>query len=652
MSLFARITELETLEQGWQRVRRNAGSAGGDGMTVDDYADGVALRLMRLQRDLRLGTYVPGPMRELDVPKRSGGTRRLAIPCVNDRVAQTAAAQVLGPLLEREMEDASFGYRPGRSVRMAVSRIAQHRRNGYTWVVDGDIERYFDSVPHERLLDRLARSVDDAQVVDLVALWLEAYAHDDRGLPQGSPISPLLSNLYLDDIDERIQGRGVRLVRFADDFVLLCRSETAAAEARGRMAALLDEHGLRLHPDKTRVVPFEQGFRFLGHLFVHSLIMQELAEDEAAPPADAAGLAALLAERAERADETDGAAGGDAAADLAPGLRVLYVTEPGRRLALRNQAFTVEEDGAELIAVPDRRVDRIELGPHCTVSAAALRHAAGSRTELALVNGWGETVARLEPAGATRRADLQLDQARHVLDAGLRVGLARRLVDGRIRNQRALLRRLNRRRKDPAVDKAVLVLNKAIRKLPVAGDVPTLMGHEGEAAAAYWPALGLTLEGDWRLDRRRRRPPPDPVNLALSFLASLLARDVGAFVARHGLHPGFGVLHESRDGVPACVSDLIEAFRAPLVEGLVVYLLNNRILKRDMFQQHDDGTCRVLPDGRKALVRGYEGWLDRPVRNPATGRRAVWRGVIDSQVGAFAAHVRGDGDYRPYIMDY
>lgn len=646
--MFEALSSLAQLEQGWEKVRRNAGAPGGDGVSVRDYQDDLAVRLLRLQRDLRAGTYVPGPVRRLQVPKRSGGTRTLSIPCVNDRVVQSAAALMLGPLLDREMEDSSFGYRPNRSVRMAVDRVALHRRAGYVWVVDGDIERYFDSVPHALLLDRLERSVTDPMVLDLVAVWLESFSPDGAGLPQGAPISPLLANLYLDDIDERIADRGVRLVRFADDFLLMCKSEAVAGQALARMRDLLAEYGLALNPEKTRIVRFEQGFRFLGHLFVKSLVLKELRDPTEEPLADAP---ALLGELAPGPEDDDLPLPGGNGGARSPGLRVLYITEPGRRLEVVDRAFSVTEDGQELLAVPHRRVDRIELGPQATASDAALRHVVATGTALAWVDGWGGTQGVIE-GDPWRRARLHLDQARHVLDADLRVDLARRFVDGRLRNQRALLRRLNRRRKDPDIDRALVTIGRCIRKLPVGFDVPTLMGIEGEAGAAFWPALGRTLEHGWAIRTRRRRPPPDPVNLCLSFLAGLLSRDLLALVQRRGLHPGFGFLHAGQDREEACIYDLIEEFRAPLVEGLTVYLFNNRILSAEMFERTSDGLCRVVPDGRRRMIRTYEAWLDRPVKDPVSGDSVVWRRLLDGQVLALAAHVRGDAPYKPYLMAY
>jgi CRISPR-associated protein Cas1 len=259
--MFEAITSLSTLEAAWEKVKDNAGAAGGDGETVGAFAAEAPSRLLALHRDLRSGRYHPGPNRVVLIPKRSGGTRPLSIPCVQDRVVHTAIALVLTPHLDALMAEGSFGYRPGRSVRQAVARIEQFRDAGYQWVIDADIERYFERVPHDALMTRLGEIIDDAATLDLIEQALIAGSESGRGLAQGSPLSPLLSNLYLDGFDDAIEQGEVRLVRFADDFVLLCRSEVRARDVLPQVAALLEERGLRLNPEKTRIVDFADGRR-------------------------------------------------------------------------------------------------------------------------------------------------------------------------------------------------------------------------------------------------------------------------------------------------------------------------------------------------------------------------------------------------------
>jgi len=653
MPLFPRIASVVQLRAGWERVNRNQGGPGGDEVTLGMFEIGLEERLHRLSRDLVAGDYWPRPVRLVEIPKRQGGTRVLTIPSVADRVVQSAAAMVLGPVLDAEFSDASFGYRPGRSVQQAVRRVAYLRRQGFHWVVDADIDDYFDSIRHDRLLERLERSVPEEAVLDLVSRWLEAYAEHGVGLPQGSPISPLLANLYLDDVDDAIQGRDVHLVRFGDDFLILCKREAAAEKTLERVRAALAEQGLALNAEGTRIAGFDDSLRFLGHLFVRSLALKEVELDAGSlrlPPPDVLGEAIDAGGEAPPWDApAEDLLGGPRGA-RAPGLRVLYLMERGRRLVRVNEAFGVEEDGELIFAVQPGRVDRIELGPGVEPDPRAIRHALEAAVPLAFVDGHGTTLGTLEPRPA-ERARLHLAQARLVLDGEARQALARRLVAGRLFNQRAVLRRLNRRRKLPEVAKAAHAIGRLIRLLDRQPDQAGLMGVEGRAGALYWPALGQCLAHGWKLTHRRRQPPPDPVNLAISYLATMLTRDIAALAMRRGLHTGFGVLHETQDARHALALDLVEEFRAPLVEGLAVYLFNNRILKEEMFEAKD-GAVRLWSNGTKALIRGYEAWLDRAVASPRTGDKVSWRRLIDEQIVAYGEHALGGEAYAPYALDH
>ena len=309
---FEAMTSLACLYDAWERVRANKGCAGGDGVTIATFSAGLGDRLLQLHRALRTGHYFPGTLRQADIPKPDGGVRTLAIPGIADRVAQTAAMLILGPQLEPEMHDASFAYRKGRSAQQAVMRIAAYRRRGYGWVVDGDISAFFDD-PHDQLIQRLGRSIKDPLLIELFRLWLDSFSETGAGIAQGSPISPLLANLYLTDIDAAIDRQNCRLVRFADDFVLLCRTREGAQAALAHIGELLVARGLRLHPDKTRIVPFDKAFSFLGRLFVRSLVLGDparKAKRKSAPPA------ATVAAAGAACDEEEIARG-------APGLRVL-----------------------------------------------------------------------------------------------------------------------------------------------------------------------------------------------------------------------------------------------------------------------------------------------------------------------------------------
>lgn len=276
-SLMDKVFAPKTLMLAWTKVRDNRGAAGVDGQSIDRFAAKADLYLSELSTALRTGTYRPQAVKRVDIPKGDGRTRPLGIPTVVDRIAQQAVRLVAEPIFEASFADGSFGFRPGRGCHDALREVDRLLADGHAFVVDADLQSYFDTIPHDRLIARLEEKIIDGKVLDLVRSWLAADILSEtarwtpvEGSPQGAVISPLLANIYLDPLDKLMAARGFAMVRYADDFVILCRTRAEADAALALVGSWVAEAGLVLNPEKTHVGDCRmpgQGFDFLGYRF-------------------------------------------------------------------------------------------------------------------------------------------------------------------------------------------------------------------------------------------------------------------------------------------------------------------------------------------------------------------------------------------------
>lgn len=569
-----RFLAMQNFELAWDKVAANAGCAGVDGETVVAFGYRKGYALPQLQQTVANRTYRPLPLRQLFIPKKNNQWRELGVPCIRDRIVQQALLQVLYLLMEKEFEPSSFAYRPGLSHLMAVRRVAHWRDLGYDWVLDADIVKYFSNIDHSRLIDEVDERLDAPWVLELVRAWVEVgvltkagIVLPQKGVPQGAVISPLLANIYLDDFDRRLGDLDHKLVRFADDFVVLSKSRRRLLAGRAEVVKLLDEAGLLLHPDKTQMTHFDQGFRFLGHGFVGDLIVPlkqpkkrqqrvvdpqpELrvvhAEISSKGPTEMqqAMLEALKPQQQPIPPPLYTVLGykvrsegttkkrveiKSTALSWSSGMSSLYVMQQGSYLRKEHGRFIVKPPQGEAVEIPIREVERILLFGNVQVSTAAMGSCMQLRIPMIFLSQLGDYKGHL---WSDESPDLVVETAQfdRQKEMAFKVIMARAMVRGKLVNSKQLLLRLKREDSHPAVMGAILRMTDVVSTLDRLASEPLALGltleqirgYEGFGAAQYFAALNhLILNPGFSLPKRAFHPPPDPMNSLLSFGYTLL----------------------------------------------------------------------------------------------------------------------------------
>ncbi|WP_414581644.1 group II intron reverse transcriptase/maturase [Scytonema sp. PCC 10023] len=279
IDIASKFLDIKNFQNAWQKVAENHGCAGVDGETIDSFARNQTVNIYQLLNAVANSTYQPSPCKQVIIPKKNGTQRELKIPTVRDRIVQQALLNILYPLMEEKFSPASFAYRPNLSYLNAVEKIADWRDMGYHWVLDADIVKFFDNIDHNRLLKEVRLHIDNPGILCLIKSWIsvgvltaEGLVLPQKGIPQGAVISPILANIYLHEFDEWVSATDLKLVRYADDFLVLSRTQERILQAKSEIMNLLDLMGLMMNAEKSQITHFGRGFRFLGHGFLENAI--------------------------------------------------------------------------------------------------------------------------------------------------------------------------------------------------------------------------------------------------------------------------------------------------------------------------------------------------------------------------------------------
>ncbi len=675
------------LQQAWSKVYENQGCSGVDWQTLSAFAERLWQNLDTLRNEVHYETYRPQPLLRVEVDKPSGGKRRLSIPTVRDRILQTAVTLVVEPLFEAEFEDCSFAYRKGRSVQQAVERVQLLQRQGYHWVVDADIESFFDNIDHSLLIAEVSKLITDAGILKLIHQWLQSTVIVDnqpfvlhKGVPQGSPIAPLLSNLYLHHLDETLLDDNQCLVRFADDFLILCKSQDHAEQALELTDNVLNQLRLKLNTRKTQIVHFNEGFRFLGVQFIRSLAIKTETDppdllalptetDTLEPSVPAQAIAepptimqlafseAKLSpddfpDREENLDNLDYPEVDDLPADHEPLLRTLYLLQHGQVLGKESERLVVRQNQTIVREIPAIKIDQVMVFGNAQITTQAMQFCLQERIPIYLLSGHGHYYGVID-SFSTEPVLLQREQFLRANDPAFCLKIATALVQGKLANSRLILQRLARRHNNTALSRAVETIKNSLPQLDKVTTLDELRGFEGNAAKVYFQAMAASLDARWGFSQRVRQPPTDPVNALLSYGYTLLFYNVYSLLRTRGFNPHVGFLHALKPGHPALASDMMEEFRALVVDAVVWKLVLNQRLTPDDFDPPKvagDG-CLLKPHARQLFIKALEEKFNSDISHPVTDTQLDYRRCMEVQVHHLSQVIRGtESTYQPMVV--
>ncbi|MBF6189445.1 CRISPR-associated endonuclease Cas1 [Nocardia farcinica] len=607
--LYARAFTQQALLDAWEIVRDNALADGRFDPAVERFEADAARRIADIAAELAAGEWNPGALFRVEIPKTSGGVRRLSVPRLEDRVVERALLAVLDPVIDPRLLPWSFAYRKGLGTKDAVAELVSARDGGADWCARGDIVECFDRIPRWEVMRRLRELVDDERVVHLVGLLLNRRVPDERatpadrgrGLHQGSVLAPLLSNLYLDVFDRAMMTAGWRIIRYGDDFAIPVSDRRDGERALQSAATELSDIRLELNAGKCRVLSFEEGVDFLGQTVTASTL--------------------AAAEMLSHPLET-----------------VVYVERQGAVVRTRGDRLVVTDGEESLLRLSLRRVRQVVGFGAVGFTTPFLRKAVDTGIDVVLLSENGTLGGRLSSPltsdPTARRAQYRLaDDERHC-----RV-LAAAFVAGKIDNLRVSLLRAARRVDDPGTAAAADRLTESADALGAADTLSQVLGIEGSTARDYFQSVARLSDPLWGFTGRARRPPPDPINAMLSYGYTLLCHEAMAALEAAGLDPMVGFLHQHRWGRPALALDLIEEFRPMTVDVAVLRCVATAQLRPEQFSTEPDTGCRMGDDAKHTFLAAYERRMLTLITHRALGRRVRLRVALHLQAKALARHL-------------
>ncbi len=665
------IYDQQNFLSAFQNVKENNGMPGTDDQSIDDFSVNLYENLASLIRTMKNNSYRSEPLLGIIVNKEEN-PRALAIPTVKDRIAQRATVNKIYDSVEQILEDCSYAYRKGFSRYQARRALEIAYKEGYRYVLEADIDDFFDTVDWNILFSKLEALFPHEKFVDWIKDWVrqsvlfETYKiNRSQGLPQGAVISPLLANLYLDEFDEAIRKEGFRLIRYADDFVVVCKTRQKAEQALCLVKKKLGELALSLNKEKTNITHFDRGFRYLGFLFCRSVslevpkdkkrqINEDVSTDWGKNIAPYSWLAALrektlktIIHPEKRSYRLAELHVNNIEAEIK---RIVYITQPKQKVSVKKMQLIISEwreDENAFIKVkvfPLKQIKSLVIIGRSRFSVPALLSCAQNDIPVYFCRRNGELITASLPLADGELWRNGLLQMNRNEQEDFVLNFSKRIVRAKIQNCRSVLRR----RLSDQSGEEFLRLKTYMDSCENKTSVDSLRGIEGKAAADYFKMFASLVDEQWEFKRRQKHPAPDAVNALLSFGYTLLYHHITTVLYTVGLNPVIGIYHKTSERYFALAADLQEEFRF-IVDTLVLTMLNEKMVKEEDFLSGR----RVLfkDDFRKRYIVFFEKKISSEFTYYGDGQKYSYHGFFEKQAEKLKQYIKGNtADYEPLTI--
>lgn len=573
MSLLQRAFQPANLESSLNKLPNS--SPGPDMISVDDAKKAGEAYLRNLSNSVLDNTYRHGSLKKYRLPKSDGSYREIFVQNVSDRIIHRAASDYLAPVVDRLLSNSAYAYRKGLNRKGAATALKRALQDGYISGLKADISAFFDSVNLELLGVMLRGLFPQEPLVKSVLKWFyESQHYGSKGLPQGNPLSPLMSNIYLVRFDRNMEQEGFLLMRYADDFVLMFKHDSSHDEVKEKVTASLKRLGLALKEKKTEEIRSNSNIEFLGYAVTESEIQE--------------------------ADKTQDVSGAEWTQVFTDNWRTgspVYITSICRGAYSSGQSLCVTNANNDIESIPWSSISRIVVVGRSGFTAGILYRAVREKIPITFIDVMGRIQGCLS-AEEVEQPDMISLQQKHIQDSEYRLTFAKEIIAAKIENSAVILRRNNLEYEK---------LKDLARSAKQAHDLDSLRGYEGAAAKMYFEGLAQIVS-PFEFKGRAYHPPDGPVNVMLSFGYTLLYNRIAAVLKDKGFNARKGFFHQSRGNHAALASDLLEELRH-IAERVMLTMIHNKEISENDFSLQQRGkanVCRLKGEGFRNFIRRYE----------------------------------------------